>query len=570
MNEFVIKNGFRSQGNSEVTGSLNVTGGITGSINPSGSNVFAQGGNSFATQALLGTNDNQSLALETSGSIRMFISSSGNIGMGTPTPLASLHISGSSGSALLEIDSPAVNNILFVSGSGNVGINTGTPTAPLHVAFNSTLSAGINIDASGNTVNHIAFMRNSVVYGRLGVNASSGEFRWDSPAGNYFPTIYSNGVEAMRIATTQNVLIGTTTDAGFKLDVSGTARTTGQHTVGTLGFTGGGSTISSIGNSYINFYTRGFRGFDLYNGSATAEAQKVLIGNFATFGVETSRYTAAMLVIESTTKGFLPPRTSATSNISSPGQGLITYVVTSSLEGLYYYNSGSYEGWTRVLNTTGSQSISGSLTVVGTSNLGGATFSNGGATFSNNVNLAAINEGSGNSWVNLNTTRVHLGQNGSTGGLNVTAATQFVGVGKMATAQLDILGNTLLTGSLSITSSAGTGSAIYAYKSGSTVLDIQGSQGQLFSVIDALSGSLMSVNDVSGLPILEVFSDDRVVMGTYGAPALTVSGSAVTVATASAAPTGTVPEGTFRFATVGGAYFIYAYLGGAWRSGSLF
>ena len=31
-NEFIIKNGFRSQGNSEVTGSLNVTGGITGSL----------------------------------------------------------------------------------------------------------------------------------------------------------------------------------------------------------------------------------------------------------------------------------------------------------------------------------------------------------------------------------------------------------------------------------------------------------------------------------------------------------------------------------------------------------
>jgi hypothetical protein len=31
-NEFIIKNGFRSQGNSEVTGSLRVTGGITGSL----------------------------------------------------------------------------------------------------------------------------------------------------------------------------------------------------------------------------------------------------------------------------------------------------------------------------------------------------------------------------------------------------------------------------------------------------------------------------------------------------------------------------------------------------------
>ena len=49
--------------------------------------------------------------------------------------------------------------------------------------------------------------------------------------------------------------------------------------------------------------------------------------------------------------------------------------------------------------------------------------------------------------------------------------------------------------------------------SGSTIFDIQGSTGQLFSVTDSLSGSLMSVNDISGIPVLEVFSDDRVVMG---------------------------------------------------------
>jgi hypothetical protein len=79
----------------------------------------------------------------------------------------------------------------------------------------------------------------------------------------------------------------------------------------------------------------------------------------------------------------------------------------------------------------------------------------------------------------------------------------------------------------------------------------------------------MSVNDVSGLPILEVFSDDKVVMGTYGAPGLTVSGSLATVATGSSAPAGAAPEGTFRFVTAGGLYFIYAYVGGAWRSGSL-
>jgi hypothetical protein len=39
---------------------------------------------------------------------------------------------------------------------------------------------------------------------------------------------------------------------------------------------------------------------------------------------------------------------------------------------------------------------------------------------------------------------------------------------------------------------------------GATVLNVQGTQGQLFSVVDGLTGSLMSVNDISGLPILEV------------------------------------------------------------------
>lgn len=54
-----------------------------------------------------------------------------------------------------------------------------------------------------------------------------------------------------------------------------------------------------------------------------------------------------------------------------------------------------------------------------------------------------------------------------------------------------------------------------------------GNNGSLFSITDQLSGSLMSVNDISGLPILEVFSDDRVVMGTFNRNALVVTGSRV-------------------------------------------
>lgn len=78
---------------------------------------------------------------------RMRINSLGNVGIGTGGNIsASLHISGSSNSALLEIDSPAINNILFVSGSGNIGIGTSNPAFRLEVSgsIRSSFSTGFN------------------------------------------------------------------------------------------------------------------------------------------------------------------------------------------------------------------------------------------------------------------------------------------------------------------------------------------------------------------------------------------------------------------------------------------
>ena len=44
------------------------------------------------------------------------------------------------------------------------------------------------------------------------------------------------------------------------------------------------------------------------------------------------------------------------------------------------------------------------------------------------------------------------------------------------------------------------------FTSGSTVLDVQGTQGQLFSVTNSLTGDLFAVSDISGIPILNVNS----------------------------------------------------------------
>ena len=79
--------------------------------------------------------------------------------------------------------------------------------------------------------------------------------------------------------------------------------------------------------------------------------------------------------------------------------------------------------------------------------------------------------------------------------------------------------NTRLSGSFN---TAASGSILTVIGSGSAqpIFTVQGSQGELFSVTDSLSGSLFSVNDISGLPIMEVFSDNTILMGDYQDPML--------------------------------------------------
>ena len=70
--------------------------------------------------------------------------------------------------------------------------------------------------------------------------------------------------------------------------------------------------------------------------------------------------------------------------------------------------------------------------------------------------------------------------------------------------------------------------------SGSIPFSVEGTNGSLFSVVDNLSGTLMSVNNNAGLPVFEVFSDDRVVAGRFGQnDFIMTSGGNVGIGTAS-------------------------------------
>lgn len=75
------------------------------------------------------------------------------------------------------------------------------------------------------------------------------------------------------------------------------------------------------------------------------------------------------------------------------------------------------------------------------------------------------------------------------------------------------IGTTATTATLHIKNTTGT-------TSNTAVFRIDGNAGELFTVVDSLSGSLFSVNDISGLPIIEAFDDSTILMGNYSAPSL--------------------------------------------------
>jgi hypothetical protein len=54
--------------------------------------------------------------------------------------------------------------------------------------------------------------------------------------------------------------------------------------------------------------------------------------------------------------------------------------------------------------------------------------------------------------------------------------------------------------------------------SGSTLFQVEGTLGSLFTVSDVMSGSIFSVNTVAGLPVIEAFSDYSVIIGPFHNP----------------------------------------------------
>jgi hypothetical protein len=177
--------------------------------------------------------------------------------------------------------------------------------------------------------------------------------------------LYAGGVIRFAIRSTSNFSyfnggnfgIGTTTDAGFKLDVNGTARITGTGTtaatnaftvrnsgavqtfnVNDLGQVQIGRTTSINWTFSSNSLTSSQYAFIFSsNGSilTTGAGNGGVFGNndggkIADSGISTAQVASAVLEASSTTRGFLPPRMTTTQKnaIASPAAGLVVYDTT--------------------------------------------------------------------------------------------------------------------------------------------------------------------------------------------------------------------------------------------------
>ena len=274
-----------------------ITVGGTTAVEVSGSNVYFGKAQNF-------------LHLRTGSATRLYIDNTGNVGIGTTTPLTRLHVT-SPANAVTGFVNLLSNSISFFGGYTGSFENYGLAhyNTATQVVMQSTFNGGpvpLAINKLGGNVIIGDSLDNG---GKLQIKAPGAlstdialRVRNSADTGD-LATIGGTGVLFTQSLNVGFTGLGISYDTGIGLNI------------GSIG-SGNGFTINLMDNSNNIYGFFGRVGSILTDRNATGRA--VLTG------------TSALLEMQSTTKGFLPPRMTTTQKnaIATPASGLVVYDTT--------------------------------------------------------------------------------------------------------------------------------------------------------------------------------------------------------------------------------------------------
>ena len=356
-------------------------------------------------------------------------SATGFVGLGTTSPTEKLHVVGDAlitGDSMADAFKPAATGepikfknfgsteLARITDGGNVGIGTTSP---------SSFNAGANKLVVGNGTNFQGLTVNSIVEGNIYfADGTTSSQTYEGVIGynhsNNFMHFYTNHTERARITSGGNLLIGTTSDVGYKLDVNGSLRVssvsvfTSQITAGYgVNFTNGNTDFLLYNNSgedvlYMRDVTNGAMittwGVNDFTVNKNLIISGSLTGTTATFSGQVTIPATPVASTDAASKSYVDAQVSATDSLQE-----VTTVGNTTTNSV---RIGSSTSPNRTLSVYASSS-----SIVG--DIRSASGNNSFLSFSNNASTAdqvRIGSSSGNAVIATNyTERVRITSGGN-------------------------------------------------------------------------------------------------------------------------------------------------------------